>query len=98
MPLYLLIYFSLVTAKLWLRLRETHNALQLLVLFFFFFSFFYQPYPEYRTIRGKKLFYRQLIEYTVLEIQFLSLKYTAVISIRIFPFLSKPQAIQGYLE
>ena len=44
-----------------LRLRETHNALQLPVFFFFsFFSFFCQPYPEYRGIRSNKLFYRPL--------------------------------------
>ena len=41
-----------------LRLRETHNALQLSVFFFFLFSF--QPYPKYREIRSKKLFYRPL--------------------------------------
>ena len=41
-----------------LRLRETHNALQLPV--FFFFSFFCWPYPEYRGIRRKKLFYKPL--------------------------------------
>ena len=48
-----------------LRLRETHNALQLPV-FFFFFLFFCQRYPEYRGIRSKKLFYRPL---TVITIQ-----------------------------
>ena len=41
-----------------LRLRETHNALQLPVFFFSFFLFFCQPYPEYQGIRSKKLFYR----------------------------------------
>ena len=35
-----------------LRLRETHNALQLSALFFsFFFSFFYQPYPRLRNCK-----------------------------------------------
>ena len=38
-------------------LRETPNALHLPVLFFFF-SFFCQPYPKYRRIRSKKIFYR----------------------------------------
>ena len=38
-----------------LRLRETHCALQLLVLFFFLF--FCQVCREYRGIRSKKLFY-----------------------------------------
>ena len=43
-----------------LRLRETHNALQLPVFFFFtfFFSWLCQRYGEYRDIRSKKLFYR----------------------------------------
>ena len=41
-----------------LRWRETHNALQLPVFFFPFFSFFSQPYLEYREIRSKKIFYR----------------------------------------
>ena len=36
-----------------MRLRETHNALQLLVLFFFFL-FFCQRYREYWGIRSKK--------------------------------------------
>ena len=40
-----------------LRLCETQNALQLPMFFFFFLSFC-QPYPEYRKIRRKKLFYR----------------------------------------
>ena len=40
---------------IFLRLRETHNALQLPV--FFFFLFFCKRYPEYRGIRSKKLFY-----------------------------------------
>ena len=62
-----------------LRLRETHNALQLPV--FFFFLFFCQLYPEYRGIRSKKTILRttkQPIQHTVLEIQFRSLKYTTV--------------------
>ena len=46
-----------IAVKSLLRLRETHNALQLPV-FFFFFLFFCQRYPEYRRIRNKKLFYR----------------------------------------
>ena len=41
-------------------LHETHNSLQLPVLFFFFFffffSFFCQLYPEYRWIRSKSYF------------------------------------------
>ena len=36
-----------------LRLRETHNALQ---LHGFFFLFFCQRYPEYRGFQSKKLF------------------------------------------
>ena len=38
-----------------LRLRETHNALQLHG-FFFFFLFSCQRYPEYRGFQSKKLF------------------------------------------
>ena len=43
-------------SKCFLRLRETHNALQLPV--FLLFLFFCQRYPEYWGIRSKKLFYR----------------------------------------
>ena len=52
------LYFSRHLAICLLRLRGTHNALQLPVFcfFFIFFSFFCQPYPEYRGIRSKKLF------------------------------------------
>ena len=90
----------------WLCLCETHNALQLSV--FFFFSVFYQALRNSEQkncwIRSKKIVLQtieQLIQYTVLEIQFRSLKYTVVIRIRkyfnIFPFLSKRQAIEGDL-
>ena len=75
-----------------LRLHETHKALQSSA--FFFLLWLCQPYLEYQRIRSKKLFSRPLlIQHTVLEIQFRSLKYTAVIRIRKsmsnFPFLSK---------
>ena len=80
-----------------LRLRETHNALQLPVFFFFFFFLFLsQPCPEYRGNSEQKIILqtiKQLIQYTVLEILFQSLKYMAVIRIHKnlsnFPSLSK---------
>ena len=80
-----------------LRLRITHEALQLLVFFFSFFSFpsFFSRYPEYQEIRSKNYFtdHRQLIQLTVLEIQFRYLKYMTVTKIRKnlsnIPFLSK---------
>ena len=80
-----------------LRLRITHEALQLLVFFFSFFSFpsFFSRYPEYQKIRSKNYFtdHRQLIQLTVLEIQFRYLKYMTVTKIRKnlsnIPFLSK---------
>ena len=80
-----------------LRLRITHEALQLLVFFFSFFSFpsFFSRYPEYQKIRSKNYFtdHRQLIQLTVLEIQFRYLKYMTVTRIRKnlsnIPFLSK---------
>ena len=80
-----------------LRLRITHEALQLLVFFFSFFSFpsFFSRYPEYQEIRSKNYFtdHRQLIQLTVLEIQFRYLKYMTVTRIRKnlsnIPFLSK---------
>ena len=80
-----------------LRLRITHDALQLLVFFFSFFSFpsFFSRYPEYQEIRSKNYFtdHRQLIQLTVLEIQFRYLKYMTVTRIRKnlsnIPFLSK---------
>ena len=51
------LFINYENVLLLLRLRETHNALQLPVFFFFsFFSFFSQPYPEYRGIRSNKLF------------------------------------------
>ena len=44
--------------RFFLRLGETHNALQLPVPFFFsFFSWLCQRYPEYQEIWSKKLFY-----------------------------------------
>ena len=51
----------LIIVAMFLRLRETHNALQLRGFFFFFLFllFFCQRYQEYRGIRRKKLFYRQ---------------------------------------
>ena len=50
----------LIIVAMFLRLRETHNALQLrgFIFFFLFFLFFCQRYQEYRGIRRKKLFYR----------------------------------------
>ena len=50
----------LIIVAMFLRLRETHNALQLRGFFFFFLFllFFCQRYQEYRGIRSKKLFYR----------------------------------------
>ena len=80
-----------------LRLRITHEALQLLVFFFSLFSFpsFFSRYPEYQEIRSKNYFtdHRQLIQLTVLEIQFRYLKYMTVTRIRKnlsnIPFLSK---------
>ena len=54
------LFIEIPTFIILLRLRETHNALQLPVFFFSFFSFsfFCQRYPEYRGIRSKRLFYR----------------------------------------
>ena len=50
----------LIIVAMFLRLRETHNALQLRGFFFFFLFLlsFCQRYQEYRGIRRKKLFYR----------------------------------------
>ena len=45
-----------------LRLRKTHNALQLPV---FLFSFSCQPYPKYRGIRSKNYFKNHQTTYTV---------------------------------
>ena len=56
--LYLKRYDSLIHYVILLHLREMHNTLQLPVFLFSFFSFFCQPYPEYRRIRSKKIFYR----------------------------------------
>ena len=68
---------KLVKSISFLSLRETHSPLQLPVFFFFFLSFFCRPSPEHWGIQTIE----QLIQYTVLEINFWSLKYTAVIGI-----------------
>ena len=78
--------------------NETHNALQLLVLFLFLV--FCQPYPEYRGIRGEQLFLqtiKHLLQYTVLEIKLRSLKYMVVTRIRknLENLSIRTQAIQG---
>ena len=61
----------LTLCYIFLRLRETHNALQLLV---FFFLWLCQPYPKYRQILSKT--------YTILQMEFRFLNCTAVIKIR----------------
>ena len=72
-----------------LRLRETHNVLQLTVFFFSFLLFFCQP----RKIILQTM--EKLMQYMVLELYFRSLKYKAVIRQK-FEQLSIPiQAIQG---
>ena len=91
-----------------MRSRETHNVLQLPVFFSFFLSWFFQLFPKfekYRKISGnseQKTILQttgQLIQFTVLEIQFRSLKYMTIIRIRKnlsnIPFLSKGDRGQG---
>ena len=83
-----------IAANVLLCSRETHSALHLSELFFSFFSWTTLSRIlgnlEQKTILQVII---QLIQYTVLEIQFPSLKYTAVIRIRKnlnnLPFLSK---------
>ena len=74
------LYFSRHLAICLLRLRGTHNALQLPV-FFFLFIFFSLNIGEF----GAKNYLQtmeKLIQYMILEIHFRSLKYTAVNRIR----------------
>ena len=85
--------------SLFLRFRETHNALQLPVFFFSFFFFFSWLCHRYPGISGNSeqktilQTIKQLIQFTVLGIHFRSLKYMSVISIRKnlsnIPFLFK---------
>ena len=80
-----------------LRLRETHNALQLPVFFFFLLLLVFLPALSgiSRNSEQKAILEttKELIQYTVLEIHFRSLKYTTVIRIRKhlsnFPFRPK---------
>ena len=86
---------ALTCMLIFLCLDETHNTLQLPV---FFFLWLCQLYWECQGIQSKKLFYRPPNSYynTILEIQFRSLKWMAVIRIQKFEQLSIPnQVIQG---
>ena len=86
-------YRNYIFEVYFLRLRETHNALQLPVFFFSFFSWLCQRYPNIAKFGAKNYFTDHRTQYTVLEIHFRSLKYTSVIrlcnNLSNFSFLSK---------
>ena len=80
-----------------LRVRDTHNTLQLSAIFFFFFLPVVSRISRNSEQKTVLQIIEQLTQYTLLEIQFRSLKYTSVTrvckNLSYFPF--PPKQIQG---